>query len=391
MTRIAFVVGENSSDRLGAELIRGLRRRLGSQVEAIGLGGDEMAKEGVASLFDIDELSIIGIGAVLSRLPQLLRRLHQMESFIVTERPDALVVIDNYAFSHRVARRVRRRLPDLPIINYVPPAVWAYHGERAAAMTAYIDRVVSVFPFEPEAYRALGGPDATYVGHPLVGNPALRAIMEHRRVADGRPKPVPTLLLLPGSRSGEVDRLLDDFGATLALLKQRLPELRALLPAVPRLEAKIRDRVARFEVKPEIVSGEAAKWQAFAAADAALAASGTVALELALAGVPMALCYRLDPISYRFRHWMTGWTAALPNYVAGHPLVPEHFHETVRPEHLARRLERLLTDTPERRAQVEGLRLVAERMQVEKNPGDMAAGIVVDELARRRGRMDQPR
>ncbi|WP_152048185.1 lipid-A-disaccharide synthase [Aureimonas psammosilenae] len=383
MTKIAFVVGENSSDRLGAELIKGLRRHLGAELEAIGLGGDEMANEGVESLFDIDELSIIGVGAVVARLPQLVRRLSQTTRFIVAQRPDALVIIDSYSFSHRVARRVRKELPDLPIINYVPPAVWAYHGERASAMRGYVDRLISVFPFEPAIYETLNGPKADYVGHPLMRNTGLeRLLCSPLRFEPSRP---PTLLLLPGSRRGEVQRLIGDFGQTLAILSERVPNLRAVLPAVPRLESTIREHVQAFAVKPEIVVGEEAKWEAFATADAAVAASGTVALELALSGIPMALCYRLDAISYRFRHWLTGWTAALPNYIAGHPLVPEHFHETVRPEHLARRLERLLTDTGERRAQLEGFATIREQMSVEGNPGDMAAGIVVEELAQRRG------
>jgi lipid-A-disaccharide synthase len=380
--KIAFVVGEHSSDRLGAALIRALRERTGTGLEPVGLGGDAMAAEGVRSIFDIDELSIIGVGAVLARLPGLVRRLNQTVRYVVAAQPDALVAIDSYAFSHRVARRVRRLASGIPIVNYVPPAVWAYHGERAAGMRSYVDRVVSVFPFEPAAYAALGGPEAVYVGHPLLGEPHLQRIMATaRRPAPGAP---PTLVLLPGSRRGEVDRLIDDFGRTLALLAERLPRLRAVLPAVPRLEATIRRRIETFPVKPEIIVGEAAKWAAFAKADAALAASGTVALELALAGVPMALCYRLDPVSYRLRHLMTGWTAALPNYIVGHPLVPEHFHETVRPELLARRLERLLTDTPERRAQVEGLALVREQMAVEGDPAAAAAGIVLDAIAERR-------
>ena len=162
-----------------------------------------------------------------------------------------------------------------------------------------------------------------------------------------------------------------------------LPGVRAVLPAVPRLRERIEAKVAGWAVKPEIVTGEAEKWAAFAEADAALAASGTVVLELALAGVPMALCYRLDPIGYVLRHWISGWTAALPNYIVDHPLVPEHFHEFIRPEALARRLEWLLTDTTERRAQVEGFRDIRRKMAIAMDPGDAAAAIVLEEIARR--------
>lgn len=387
MIKIAFVVGEHSSDRLGADLIQGLRRRLGDDLAVTGLGGDAMSAEGLVSLFDIDELSIVGAGAIIARLPQLVRRLDQTTRHIAAERPDALVIIDSFAFSHRIARRIRKRLPHVPIVNYVPPAVWAYRPARAADMLSYVDRAISLFPFEPAVYRRLGGPPTTYVGHPLMREPAVLSIME-RLAARSLPRPAetpPLLLILPGSRRGEIDRLAEDFGRTLAILKARMPDVRAILPAVPRLEHLIRERVAGWAVRPEIVTGEDAKWRAFAEADAALAASGTVALELALAGVPMALAYRLDPLGYRIRHWISGWTAALPNYVADYPLVPEHFHEFVRPETLARLLQRLLSDTPQRRAQIEGFGEVRRRMAVDARPGDKAAGIVLEEIAVRRG------
>ncbi len=394
MLKVAFVVGEHSSDRLGAALIRALRRCQSEEVVPVGLGGDAMATEGLRSIFDIDELSIIGVGAVIARLPKLVGRLRQTVRTIVGEAPDLLVVIDSYAFSHRVARRVRARLPHLPIVNYVPPAVWAYHGGRAAVMRSYIDRVVSVFPFEPAVYKELGGPAATYVGHPLMAEPGLRAILAER---DGRgvPKPVgnpPTLLILPGSRSGEVARLIADFGRTLDLLRDRMPAIRAVLPAVPRLEPMIREKVRDWRTPPEIVVGEDAKWRAFAQADAALAASGTVALELALADVPMTVCYKLDPVTYRLRHAITAWTASLPNYIVDHPLVPEFFHDDVRPAQLARRLQRLLTASPEREAQLAGFATIRDRMAFDAgDPGDRAAEIVVEELKRRGRLAPQPR
>ncbi|MCQ8782577.1 lipid-A-disaccharide synthase [Mangrovibrevibacter kandeliae] len=385
--RIAFITGEESGDRIGADLIQALRARLGDDLEITGLGGDAMREAGLASLFPIEELSIIGVGAILARLPQLARRLNQATAHVLQSAPDVLVVIDSPTFSHRVARRVRARRPGLPIVNYIPPTVWAWRPERAAAMRGYIDHALCAFPFEPEVLRALGGPPATYVGHPLMGVPALQRIMAASdEVPDPRSAEPPHLLLLPGSRSGEIARLIDDFGATLQLLAERLPGLRATLPTLPHRLDRIEAAISGWAVKPTVVTGEAAKWEAFGSADAALAASGTVSLELALAGVPMALAYRLDAVSYRLRHLMTGWTAALPNFIAGHPLVPEHFHEFVRAEHLARRMQRLLTDTPERRAQLAGFGEIREAMRVTRPAGDTAADVILD-LARcgRRG------
>ncbi|MEF2550186.1 lipid-A-disaccharide synthase [Aurantimonas sp. A2-1-M11] len=385
MTTIAFVVGEASGDRIGADLIRALRPKLGEDLRLVGLGGEGMQAEGLDSLFDIDELSIIGIGAILARLPQLLRRLSQVTNAVISARPDVLVIIDSPTFSHRVAKRVRQAMPDVPIVNYVPPTVWAWREERAAAMRAYVDHAICILPFEPATMQRLGGPPSTYVGHPLMRVPDLAAmIADPERTASGRrPAVPPKLLILPGSRRGEINRLIDDFGRTFDVLRQRMPGVTAVIPAIQRHRVLIEQKIAGWEVRPTVVTGEAAKWTAFAEADAALAASGTVSLELALADVPMALAYRLDPVAYQFRHLISAWTAAMPNFIVGHALVPEHFHEFVRPDMLARRLERLMTQTPERAAQRAGFAEIREMMRIDEAPGEAAAAIVCDCIARR--------
>ena len=375
--KVGFVVGEHSADRIGADIIRGLRT-LNETIEPVGLGGTAMRAEGLHSFFDIEELSIIGVGAIVARLPQLMRRLSQTVDGLLDAGPDIVVTIDSFTFTNRVATRLRKARPDLPIVNVVPPAIWAYRPERAKALAAAVDHTVCLFPFEPAYLAAAGGPPASYVGHPIMSEPHLKAIWKQR--GGGVLKPVgepPALLILPGSRRGEVSRLMDDFGATFALLKRRMPELRGLLPVVPRVASLVRDKLSSWPEKPEVLEGDEAKWHAFAQADAALAASGTVALELALAGTPMVIAYRLDPLSYQLRRLITGWTAVLPNYIVDHPLVAEHFHEFVRPELLARRLERLLKDTGERRAQMEGFAEIHRLMTVDRSPGEAAAAIIL--------------
>ena len=383
--KIAFVLGEESADRIGADLARALRARLGDDLQLVGLGGAAMEREGLRSLFDIEELSIIGIGGILARLPQLMRRLSQTSDAILAAEPDAVVTIDSFTFTNRVATRIRKARPSLPIVNIVPPAVWAYRPGRTEALTLAVDHAVCLFPFEPDFLRAQGGPPATYVGHPLMSEPNLAAIMSGLGGRPGAPSSPPRLLILPGSRRGEVSRLMDDFGRTYAFLKRRIPELTAVLPVIPRVRAAIEEKLKGWEHRPELVFGDEAKWQAFASADAALAASGTVALELALANVPTVIAYRLDPVAYQLRHIITGWTAVLPNLIVDHPLVPEHFHEFVRADLLGRRLERLLTDTPERSAQLEGFDELRRRMTVDRPPGEAAAEIVLREIERRRG------
>lgn len=385
MMKIAFVLGEESADRIGADIVRGLRARSSEPIEIVGLGGREMQGEGLESLFDIEELSIIGIGAIVARLPKLLGRLRQTADFILAERPDAVVTIDSFTFTNRVAQRVRRVDPSIVIVNVVPPAIWAYRPHRARSLAEAVDRSLSLFPFEPDVLAAHGGPPADYIGHPIMRHPGLSAILERDRSAGMRsPADPPTLLLLPGSRRGEIARLMDDFGKTFAEIKRANPSVVGLLPAIARVRPLIEEKLASWPFKPEIVEGEDAKWRAFAQADAALAASGTVALELALAGVPMALCYRVDPLTYRLRHLITAWTAALPNFIAGHPLVPEHFHEFIRPEALARRLIRLMAPTPERDAQMAGFAAIRAAMTVDVSPGEAAADLLLREIAQRR-------
>ncbi|WP_182084539.1 lipid-A-disaccharide synthase [Aureimonas sp. ME7] len=375
--KIAFLVGEESADRIGADVLKHLREQSAAEIEAIGLGGTAMREQGLESLFDIEELSIIGVGAIVARLPSLLGRLRQTVRYLVAQRPDVIVTIDSFTFTNRVALKVRKALPSARIVNIVPPAIWAYRPKRAEQLALAVDRSLCLFPFEPEAMQRYGGPPATYIGHPLMSEPHLRRIMEKRSEPADRSARSPRLLILPGSRRGEIHRLMDDFGRTFAELKSRVPAVEAVLPAVPRVRALIEDKLRQWPVQPTLLDGEDAKWEAFATSDAALAASGTVALELALADVPMVLAYRLDPLSYQLRHLMTGWTAALPNFIAGHPLVPEHFHDMVVPEMLARKLERLLAPKPERAAQLAGFRDIRERMLVPEPPGEAAARIIL--------------
>ena len=248
--KIAFVVGEPSGDAIGADLIRALRTLLSGDLELVGLAGEAMQAEGLQSLFDIDELSIMGVSAILARLPQLVRRVGQTADAIVAARPDALVVIDSPTFSHRVAKRVRARLPAMPIVNYIPPTVWAWREGRAAKMRPYVDHAICALPFEPETMRRLGGPPSTYVGHPLMKEPGLAAILANDAPLAARPAATPPrLVILPGSRRGEIDRLAGDFGATLTRLSELLPGVTAVLPTLPRHRTRIEAEVAKWSVK----------------------------------------------------------------------------------------------------------------------------------------------
>ncbi len=389
--KLAFIAGERSGDLLGGDLIAAIRQRHGGPVDLLGVGGDAMAAEGLNSLFDYQELSLMGFGAVIARLPQLLMRIRTTAQEIIAAKPDCLVIIDSPDFTHRVARRVRAALPEMPIVNYVCPTVWAWKPERAVKMTGYIDHVLSIFPFESEVVSRLGGPPVTYVGHRLMSDEGLLSAAQaqnegqRQRAAFAAAEPFERAccLLLPGSRNQEIKLLLPAFGETVAALESRHPGLRFVVPTLPRLEDRVRAATASWGVKVDVVTGEAAKWQAFARADAALAASGTVLLELALAGVPCISVYKLDAVSKLMMYRVTTWTAALPNLIADYPVVNEYINETVRPGLLARRLLNLMSNSQERNTMIESFDRVRHAMATNVPASDLAADTVLGQLRRR--------
>jgi len=383
--RLAVIAGEVSGDLLGADLVRALRARVDG-VELVGVGGEALEAEGLRSLFDYSELSIMGFSQVLANLPKLLLRIRQTSQAIIAARPDALVIIDSPDFTHRVARRVRAALPELPVINYVCPSVWAWKAERAPRMRAYVDHVLAVLPFEPEVMRRLGGPPTSYVGHRLASDKNVLAVRKRQREKQQAQKQREgkTCLLLPGSRGSEVTRLLPIFRGTVEELAERHKDIRFLLPTVPRQESRVRALTASWKVQPEISIAADKKWEAFGEADAALAASGTVILELALAGVPVVSTYYADWLVSLLHARIRIWTAALPNLIADFPVVPEYFNKMIRPAVLTRWFERLSSDTAQRRAMLDGFAIVQQRMATDRPPGEKAAEIVLEYLQRRK-------
>lgn len=376
--KVGVIAGEVSGDLLGGDLIAALKAACGGEVELIGVGGEALEAQGLNPLFDFSELSIMGITQVIARLPNLIKRINQTAAAIVAAKPDVLIIIDSPDFTHRVAKKVRAALPDLPIVDYVCPSVWAWKEYRAKAMLAYVDHVLAVLPFEPEAMKRLGGPETTFVGHRLTADPSLlkvRGIRAERPVkAQGEQR---TIMLLPGSRSAEIKALLPVFGEAAREFVARNGPTRFVLPTVARQEKLVREIVAGFEVKPEITADTDGKWAAFAEADAALAASGTVILELGLAGIPLVSAYKTDWLITMLAKRIRTWSGALPNLIADYVVVPEYVNEVVRPASLCRWAERLSSDTMQRRAMIEGFDLTWERLQVPVPPGEAAAGIVL--------------
>jgi len=386
--KIFLIATEESGDRLGAGLMKVLRQRLGDAVAFEGVGGRAMAREGLSSLFPIEELSIMGLAAVVRQLPKLLRLIRQTAEAVTDASVDMLVIIDSPDFTHRVARRVRGRDPSIPIVDYVSPTVWAWRPGRARAMRGYVDHVLALLPFEPEAYRRLNGPPCSYVGHPLIEQiDRLRPNAEEQARRNGSP---PILLLLPGSRRSEIAHHLGVFGAALDRLRSQGAAFEVMLPTMPHLEAAVLAGVANWPVVPTIVVGEAEKRAAFRIAHAALAKSGTVTLELALSGVPMVTAYRLGAAeAFVLRRAIKVNTVILANLVLGKEVIPEFLQENCTPEKLAQALSELLADSAMRRSQLEAFATLDAIMSSgNASPSVRAADIVLAMMrkGRRAGR-----
>lgn len=380
---IFLVAAEESGDRLGAALAMALRKRTGDAVKFTGVGGREMALAGVPSLFPIDELAIVGFSAIPQRLPTIVKRIRQTADAIVAAKPDVLVIIDSPDFTHRVARRVRRADPKIPIVDYVSPSVWAWRPGRARAMRRYIDHVLALLPFEPAVHQRLGGPACTYVGHPLterIGELRPNADEARRRMADP-----PVVLVLPGSRATEIARILPVFGETIARVEREISPLEVILPTVPHLHERVVAGTASWRHRPRIVVDRDEKYAAFRKARGALAKSGTVTLELALSGVPTVAAYRVSLLEELVARLLIDVpTIILANLVIGENVIPELLQRQCTAENLARAFVPLLSDSPERRRQVEAFARLDSIMEIgQRAPATGAADAVLAMLPNR--------
>jgi lipid-A-disaccharide synthase len=374
---VFLVAGEESGDRLGAALIAAIRQR-SPEAKFSGVGGAQMAALGVSSLFPLGELAIIGFADIPASLPRIVARIRETADAVIAAAPDVLVIIDSPDFTHRVARRVRARAPQIPIVDYVCPSVWAWRSGRARAMKPYVDHVLALLPFEPKVMRELGGPPCTYVGHPLFEQlDDLRPNAEETRRRLGDP---PLLLVLPGSRGGEIRRMAGVFGEAVALTASRVGSIEVVVPAVPRLTDTVKTEVASWRIPARVVTDPTEKDAVFRTARAALTKSGTSTLELAVAGVPMVAAYKVPLFEEAIaRLFLKVESIILANLVLGENVVPEFLQRDFRPERLADALVPLLTDTPERRRQVEAFGRLDSIMGIGQGaPGGRAATLVLD-------------
>lgn len=375
---VFLVAGEESGDRLGAALMRALKARTAGGARFSGVGGRHMAEQGLKSLFPLGELAIVGFAAIPARLPKILRRIRETAYAAAAARPDVLVIIDSPEFTHRVARRVRRLAPGIPIIDYVCPSVWAWRSGRARAMRGYIDHVLALLPFEPRILRELGGPPSNYVGHPLSERvQELRPDVEEMQRRESDP---PLVLVLPGSRAGEIRRMQRVFGEAIARVRAERGELEVVVPTVPHLDGAVKEAVEGWGCPVRVVSDPGVKNAAFRRARVALTKSGTSTLELALAGVPMVAGYKVSAIeAFVARMLINVPSVILANLVLGENVVPEFLQNDCTPERLAGALLPLLGNTQERRRQLAAFSRLDDVMEIGAvSPSDRAATIVLE-------------
>jgi lipid-A-disaccharide synthase len=370
--KLYLIAGEPSGDRLGAALMAGLKA-LSPGVEFHGIGGPLMQAEGMVSLFPMEELSIMGLVEVLPKYRALKRRMAEAAADALACQPAALITIDSPDFCLRVAALVKQSRPDLRTIHYVAPSVWAWRPGRAAKMARHIDHVLALLPFEPP-YMQAAGMTSDFVGHPVVSEPL--ASPEERAVMAGEG---PLLLALPGSRKGEVSRLCPVFGATIARLKARHPTLRVVLPTVRGVEPLVRELTRDWAVAPQIITDAALKRAAFAMADVALAASGTVSLELAANDCPMVIAYDMNRLTlWLMRSAARVDTVTLVNLVSETRVVPEFIGARCQPDLIAPALEALLADPS---GQTQAMQVTMQRLgQGGEAPGLRAARSVLAAL-----------
>ncbi len=377
--RIFVLAGEHSGDQLGAQLMKALKAETDGQVRFVGVGGERMREEGLESLFPMAELSLIGLTEILPHLRRLLRRIREVEQAVRKCEPDAIVTIDSPSFTLRVMKRLRG--VKAPRIHYVAPQVWAWKPWRARKMAAYLDHLLALLPFEPPIFER-HGLKTTFVGHSVVEVAG--------RVFDGPafrrnhdiPQDAPTICLLPGSRESEVRRLLPIFGEAAAIVHRDMPALQVILPTVSNVQDEVRRNVRDWPMPTTVVAGAEDKYGAFAASHAAIAASGTIAVELAVAGLPTLIAYHVSPITaFLARRLIRVKYVSLANLVMDREVQPEMLQDDCTPERLAEAIRPLLADQALRESYVAAGREVACTLGYGgEAPSHLAARAILDTI-----------
>ena len=380
---VMIVCGEPSGDALGAQLMAGIKQLAGDRVRFTGVGGMAMGALGFKSLYPLDTTAVMGLREVVPAIPAILRHVKQAVDFAVQTKPDAVVVIDSPDFTHRVAQGIKKRDPSIRTVDYVAPQVWASRAYRARKMAHYFDLVLALFPFEVPFFEKYGL-KAVFVGHPVIERAAKVGGGDALRARLGIAQDAPLLALLPGSRTSEIRFILPEFRAAMEILSRKIPGLVTVLPTVPHVAAKVRAVTAHWPTPLHIVEGEADKYAAFDAADVALAASGTVTAELALARTPMVVGYKVGGLTFFLSKFlMTVTHITLINIILGREVVPEFLQSRCTPQNLAEAVARLFADENTREAQKVAMAEFAHALGADDEPPSLRAARTLLEFVKK--------
>jgi len=375
---IFIVSGETSGDNLAGRLMAALKRETGGRIRFAGVGGPQSESQGLKSLFPMSDLSVMGLAEILPHLPRLLKRINETAAAARRLKPDAVVTVDSPGFSLRLAHHLRGS--GIPVIHYVAPQLWAWGPFRARKLKKRVDHILALLPFEVQFFAKYGIP-CTYVGHPAIDVGAERGDGPAFRARHGIPVEAPVLCVLPGSRAGEVHRMLPVFGKALELLKEKYPDLRIVMPVVDSVAQWVKDIARDWQLPAVLIIGMAERFDAFAATNAALAKSGTVTLELALAEVPMVVAYRVSaPTAFIVRRMgVSVEHASLVNLLLGREAVPEFLQEDCTPERLAAAVDGILSSKQIGAQQRQAFKDVVKALGARTpSPSERAAKVVLD-------------
>lgn len=351
--RIYLIAGEPSGDLLGARLMKALKQTSTEEIEFLGIGGPNMSAEGLTSLFPMKELSIMGLAEIIPHIPKILDRIKQTVADVEKQAPDCLITIDAPGFTFRVAKKLKGK--GIPLIHYVAPTVWAWKPGRAKKIAQFLDHLMVLLPFEPP-YFEKEGLSTTFVGHSVIESEIHSADAKAFKTKHGIPDDVPILCLLPGSRQSETSQLLPIFKDALKLIKEKHPNLRIVLPTVSTVSQVVKETTMGWGIPVLVVEGNEEKFGAFKAADVALAASGTVSLELALANTPSVITYRMKKLT----HWLAKRLikvkyASIVNLLHNREVMPELIQDNCTPEKISQEVLKLLENKGQDQKQVEDL------------------------------------
>ena len=381
--KIYIIAGEPSGDLLASRLMRTMSSKY-PDVQFFGVGGEAMEREGFKSLFNIAELAVMGIFEVIPSIPRILKRIHQTISDIEKIKPDAVITVDSWSFSARIHKILRKKKFKKLQIHYVAPQVWAWKKQRARTMHKYIDLVLTLFPYEPKYFTPYNL-RTEFVGHPVIESPVLYGNQDEFRHRFNIADDAPIMTILPGSRKTEIARLLPVFLKAAETFYQKHPNYVFVLPTLQTVENQVRELTKNTKLPLIILNTENDRYDAFQSTDIAIAASGTVALELAIINIPHIIAYKVAPLTaFLARHLLKIEFVNLTNILLGREVVPELLQENCTPDKILYYVSELLKKKELYERQQEGFEKLKTILGVgEQNPSETACDIIINAIEKK--------